>query len=757
MRLVIVESPAKCATIESYLGSGYKCIASFGHIRELQDLGCIDKLDKYSLTFKDSASKTKQIKKIGDLIDDCEEVIIATDDDREGEGIGWHICQVFSLNPETTKRIIFNEITKVAIQHAIHNPSRLDMNKVNAQLSRQTLDMLVGYQLSPVLWQHISRNKGLSAGRCQSPALRLLYDNQNEIDSTVRENIYTVSGIFTSRCIIFSLDTEFKSNNITETYLEDSVSHNHMYSVTPIRKSDRKPPEPFTTSSLQQRANSALKSSPKETMRVCQTLYEAGLITYMRTDNSSYSDDFIERANTYIKSNWGEQYVSNVNRKGSGAHEAIRVTNPLVMDASIIHSKLENRENKMYKLIWENTIESCMTPSQYNVFTAEVSGVKMAKYKYTTEKNIFPGWKIIKGGQLDDEYYEYLKALKENQCVEYKQITAQECVKNVKLHYTEAKLVDLLEKQGIGRPSTFSSIIEKIQERGYVVRGDVEGSIIKCKKMVLVENEITESSVDTKIGGEKNKLLIQDTGKLVIEFLMKNFGTIVDYGYTRIMEDNLDRIAVGNMRGEDLCKECDTLIIDSIEKVVADEKEERIKSGHIKIDTEHTYMIGKYGPIVRKVLNGVTTWVKVKEGLDIKKLQMNEYSLYDVIITGKDTIGNYNNQELLIYNGKYGTYTKYNDRNITLTSLGKDITLDGVISLIERPKMPSSTASVAREINKSLSIRTGKYGHYIYYKTSKMSKPKFLNFKGYKGEYMTDAKEDVLKWILDTHRIDHLS
>lgn len=755
MKIVIVESPAKCSTIEGYLGKEYKCIASLGHIRELTDLSCIDKDNNYRLTFKESESKTKQIEKIRKLIKKADEVIIATDDDREGEGIGWHLCEVFSLNPVTTSRIIFNEITKPALQWAINNPTRLDMNKVNAQLSRQTLDMLVGYQLSPVLWKHISRNKGLSAGRCQSPALRLLYENQQEIDSNNGENVFNITGMFTSRCITFSLDNELKDYSTVSKFLEDSVNHEHIYSVTSARKSESKPPTPFTTSSLQQKANSVLRSSPKDTMTTCQKLYEAGLITYMRTDNNTYSEDFTLRAKEYITTNWGDAYVLKTMKATKAAHEAIRVT-----DLNNMYPKLDSRENKMYRFIWENTIESCMSTAQYNSYTAEISAVGGYKFKYTTEKNIFPGWKVIKGGQLDDEYYEYLKTLTANQEVAYKQINAAETIKNLKQHYTEAKLVNLLEKEGIGRPSTFSSIIEKIQTRGYVTRGNVEGKMVKLKRMELIENEITETEKESCVGAEKNKLIIQDTGKMVIEFLMKNFEDFVDYGYTREMENNLDNVACGIISPKQLAEECDNIITNSINNVVEKEKENRRKSGHIKLDDEHTYMVGKFGPIVKREVEGVTTWLKVREGLDIKKLESGGYSLYDVITNSKkESLGLYNGHEIKIYNGKYGIYTKYNDKNITLTSLGKkeeDVTLQDIVTLIEKPKTQTSieiNKTIQRELTREMSIRNGKYGHYIYYKTDKMSKPRFLNFKGYKGEHMTDSKEDVIKWIKTTHKL----
>ena len=514
MKLVIVESPAKCSTIEGYLGKEYKCIASFGHIRELSDLSCIDKQDNYRLTFKDSDSKTKQIQKIRGLIKKADEVIIATDDDREGEGIGWHLCQVFSLNPETTSRIIFNEITKPALQWAINNPTRLDMNKVNAQLSRQTLDMLVGYQLSPVLWKHISRNKGLSAGRCQSPALRLLYENQQEIDSNIGENIYNVTGMFTSRCITFSLDNEIKEYNTVSKFLEDSVNHEHIYSCNKPRNVTKNPPQPFTTSALQQTASTNLNMSPKDTMKRAQKLYEAGYITYMRTDSKTYSKDFIETVKPYVKEKYGEEYISKVidelsvrkeevkkkkkgkkgeedESKAQEAHEAIR---PTLITREEIDNDMEPRDKKLYNLIWRTTLESCMEAAKYSSVTSIITAAKDNKYRYSTEQAVFPGWKIVGGYEKENKEYLYLQTIKKDSIVDYRKVVSKVSMKDLKTHYTEAKLVQLLEQKGIGRPSTFSSLIEKIQEREYVKKQDVKGKKLKCTDYELTEDTITENS-----------------------------------------------------------------------------------------------------------------------------------------------------------------------------------------------------------------------------------------------------------------------
>ena len=298
--LVIVESPAKCKKIESYLGTGYKCVASFGHIRELpknKGLKCIDKTNNYMPLFVNSSSKRKQITKLSGLISSASEVVLATDDDREGEAIAWHICKVFKLPIHTTKRIIFHEITRPAIQRAIRNPTTVNMDKVNAQLARQVLDFLVGFTISPLLWKHITKHKqgSLSAGRCQTPALRLVYDNQKEIDANPGKSGYDITGHFTKMELPFKLNSIIEAQDKTETFLEDSVNHDHMLSHEPIKKTTKKAPIPLTTSAIQQKASNVCSFSPKQTMAMCQILYEAGYITYMRTDSKTYSKEFLQR------------------------------------------------------------------------------------------------------------------------------------------------------------------------------------------------------------------------------------------------------------------------------------------------------------------------------------------------------------------------------------------------------------------------------------------------------------------------------
>ena len=403
--LLIVESPAKCKKIESYLGSSYKCIASYGHIQELPGIKNIDIDDNFKPNFQPMESKSNQINKMRTMIKSAKEVLLASDDDREGEAIGWHICQVFKL-PLTTKRIIFHEITKDAITRAVQNPTCLNINTIYAQQARQILDVIVGYKISPILWKHISRNtkSGLSAGRCQTPALRIVYDNQKEIDDSPGKKVYNTTGYFSQMNLGFTLNHNFEiigfntTTNTMEQFLEQSVEHNHIYTCSKPRQTTKNPPIPFTTSSLQQKASSELNISPKETMSICQKLYEDGFITYMRTDSTTYSLEFIEKASDFIKDTYGDEYlheqVTKLSERATAdkpkkktkkkdtskndtieplaqeAHEAIRPTD---VTCDKISETYSSREQRMYHLIWSVTVESCMSPALYQAISTVIS------------------------------------------------------------------------------------------------------------------------------------------------------------------------------------------------------------------------------------------------------------------------------------------------------------------------------------------------------------------------------------------------
>jgi DNA topoisomerase-1 len=823
--LLIVESPAKCSKIENYLGAGYKCIASFGHLRELNSLEAIDIKNNFKPTFVESEGKLKQISKIRNLIAKASEVLLASDDDREGEAIAWHICQLFSLPVTTTKRIIFHEITESALKNAVKNPTFINMDVVNAQIARQILDILVGYKLSPLLWKNIAKNTktGLSAGRCQTPALRIVYDNQKEIDASPGSKVYNTVGYFTSKNLPFALNFNHEGEEAMTAFLEESVNHDHIYTCGKPRNTIKQPPVPFTTSGIQQMASNEMHISPKETMQICQKLYEAGHITYMRTDSLTYSEDFIKLASTFITSEYGKEYVNekietlslradanananananadanadaNANAKKSKkekekekednkpqaqeAHEAIRPTNIKLKTLNTLNTTddFTSKELKMYLLIRRNTLESCMAPATYKGITAIVSSpVKEIEYRFPTEQVIFPGWKIVDGYDKLNNDYAYLQTLKSENKIDYKKITSKVTMKNIKSHYTEARLVQLLEQHGIGRPSTFSSLIDKIQERGYVKKDNVKGVTINCVDFELEGEELSEIETKREFGNEKNKLILQPLGMLVLEFLLKHFDSLFDYTYTKNMEDTLDLIAKGEKIWNDLCQECLTQIEELSAKILPKAKtsEQDELVGEIRIDNEHTYMIAKYGPVIKCTIKDtasrkdIISFKKLKPDIkiDINKLKNGEYQLSELVCENKLTgkmLGVYKDHEVILKNGKFGLYVEWGElkKSIKMESMKLDkhedeITLDDILSLLENNtdnKGSLIQSSIVRVINDSLSIRSGKFGDYIFYKKKTMKQPKFLKLAGFEGNYKDGDLTVLKKWMKENYGV----
>ena len=758
--VVIVESPAKCKKIEGYLGPNYKCIASFGHIQELNGIKSIEIDNNFKPNFNLLESKIQQINKIKTLLKNSKEVLIASDDDREGEAIGWHICQVFKL-PLTTKRIIFHEITKPALERAVSNPTTLNMNIIHAQQARQVLDLLVGYKISPILWKNISRNSkdGLSAGRCQTPALRLVYDNQKDIDDSPGKKVYNTTGYFTKMNLGFSLNHNFEiisfnstTNNTMEQFLEESVSFDHIYTCSKPKQTTKNPPTPFTTSSLQQKASSELNISPKDTMSICQKLYEAGFITYMRTDSTTFCLEFIEKASSFIKDKYGDTYLhTDVNRLSERkvekpkkkskkkeekenntqeAHEAIRPTD-VTMEK--IDDSFSSKEKRMYNLIWSVTVESCMSPALYNSISAKITAPMEKEYKYNSELVNFPGWKMVRGYEKENPEYQFLQTLKNKVIVNYNKITAKVSVKDLKSHYTEAKLIQLLEEKGIGRPSTFSTLLEKIQERGYVKKDNIKGKKIKCVDYELVDDELAEMEDEREFGNEKNKLVVQPLGILVLEFLLKHYEKLFNYEYTKNMETDLDTIAKGDKIWHNLCRECLT-DIDECSKDLDGGGDKQI----INIDDNHVYMIGKYGPVIKKGDKDNATFLNVKKDIDLEKLKKGEYTLDEIVETksGNKVIGKYKGNEVILKKGKFGNYITWGENKKSLNNIEKDVdelTMEDITKYIENTS--AVNPSMIREINENTSIRKGKFGNYIFYKTHNMSKPKFIKLNKFKGDY----------------------
>jgi len=785
--LVIVESPAKCKKIEEYLGPGYKCLATYGHLRELASLKNIDIENNFTPTYTviENSIKKKQIEQIRKAIKESSDVILATDDDREGEKISYCVAQIFKLDINKTKRITFNEITESAIKNAIQNPRTINMDIVQAQQARQILDILVGFKISPILWKCIVKGKenALSAGRCQTPALRLIYDNEKEIKDVVERKVYNTTGYFTNSNIAFQLHPEgkFESEEDMTDFLNESINFQHIYTCEKPKKVLKSPPEPFTTSRIQQVASNELHYSPKETMRICQQLYEGGFITYMRTDSKTYSGEFLTTVKEYIQRKYanGDKYINeNIESMVSGfikddisdkkqkktvtqdAHEAIRPTNISLCE---LPETLDSQQRRMYKLIWENTLESCMSSASFYSITANITAANNMKFVYKSEQVDFPGWKIVSKKYLDEiqgenKEYHYLQIIKQNAPIPYKKMISRVTIKGSKSHYTEARLVQLLEEKGIGRPSTFSSLVDKIQERGYVKKEDIKGREIECNDYELEKGEIFEIETKREFGNEKSKLVIQPLGIIVMDFLEKHFNKLFEYMFTSQMEEALDKISKSELVWHDLCLQCNQQIDDLIEEMGPEGKLE------IKLDENHTYLVGKYGPVIKCVETKdgkeEVTFKPIKKDVDMKTLKKGDVNMEEIIDNEKKTkssyiLGQHDGKDVILKKGKFGLYISWGENSKNLKELGnrpiENITFEEV------QKYLTEGSNMIREINSSLSIRKATKGDYLFYKTSRMKKPQFFDIK----TFISEAKEDykicditILKsWISEKYNI----
>ncbi len=772
--LLIVESPAKCSTIAKYLGPGYRCIATMGHMRYLDGLDSIDIKNNYKLNFTIIESKKSQIKKIQSEIKLSSKILIATDDDREGESIAWHICDMFRLPIDKTERIVFHEITKDALEYALKHPMRINMSIVHSAHARQILDLLIGYKISPFLWKHISSDgSALSAGRCQTPALRIVYENElerigrltlnqnakNGENAISQSSFYSVTGFFTKFNIPFSLAASFETQNINavEDFLKASVHENAQFVFKRVSQKPSthltKAPEPFTTSRLQQVASNEFSFSPSETMEICQTLYERGYITYIRTTGKSYSAKFVNgHIVPFIQEKWGQEYATKseliecVEKDTVAAHEAIRPTDIMRF---MLTGDYHAREQKIYKLIWRNTLESCMsdytfssleTAIETNILTEGIeSGDQNRFYTFThtCHKPIFYGWKAVQGFTLEQQQrggvMEYLLNMRNLSEISCNKIETKVVFSSYTRFYTEARLIQSLEEKEIGRPSTFSSIIEKIKERDYVKKQNVQGESIECVEHVvsITEKKISRISVKREIGNEKNKLIITSLGKSVCNFLISNFPRLFSYEYTKQMEDDLDGIA---------CKNSESLV-GSLEilKRVCDECCREIGENIHKYNSEKMEKINIIND--DRVVN--------------KDSSSNS--------TGECIIGTYGGFDIILKNGRFGKYIVWGNNGIHRKSIEKthfqnkdfsSISLDEVIRFIENDSFDCNDASKSnsesgniRVINDDVSIRSGKYGNYIFYKTMHMKKPKFISLKNFEKNIYTCSDSEFLSLL----------
>lgn len=542
--LVIVESPAKAKTIEKYLGSDYVVKSSIGHIRSLPSKnGSIDVANNFKPTFQIDPDKKKIIAELKKAVASAKSVLLASDEDREGEAIAWHLSEVLKLDPATTKRIVFHEITKDALDGAISNPRTIDMPLVEAQQARQALDYLVGFELSPVLWRKVAPK--LSAGRVQSVAVRLIVDREREIESHLPESSFKISANFESvNGDELKAEASGKLATAEEVKQLFNIYKDSKFSVADVVKKpgSRNPSAPFITSSLQQEAAARLGYSPRTTMQLAQRLYEAGHITYMRTDSLNLSKQFLGAATSYIKKEFGDNYhqFRTFKTKSSGAqeaHEAIRPTDPSRKTAGA-----DEQQNKLYNLIWRRTLASQMAPAvvEKTEVVVESSGSKPVRLVAKGEVLTFDGFIRVYGRSGDDTL---LPNLKTGDKLILNSAESIEALSRGPARYTEATLVKALEERGIGRPSTYASIISTIQSREYVERTDVEGVQREIRHITLAQGTISDRSETFEYGKDSNKLVPTDRGQVVTDFLVKHFGEVVDYDFTKSIEQELDDVA----------------------------------------------------------------------------------------------------------------------------------------------------------------------------------------------------------------------
>ena len=685
--LVIVESPSKCKTIEGYLGDKYKVIATCGHFRSLTDLSQITLEEDLQIKF--SVSKPKILKMLKEEILMSKNVILATDNDREGESIAWHICDACKL-PLTTSRIIFHEITKDAIQHAILSPTIIDMNKVNSQKCRQVLDLYIGFTISPILWKYIQHK--LSAGRCQTPALKMLYEREQLIKNQNYETIYKVIGIFNT--------IEFKLvGNLEDVipFLEACKIQNQTHFIVEKKESNEvsySPPSILITSTLQQRASN-IGMSPKQTMMCAQTLYEHGLITYMRTETPAYSNSFIEKINKQICLQYGKEYIGNP-CTNVDTHEGIRVT-----DIKIDIVNFDSNTNKLYNFIYKHTFQSCMSNGIYIQTPYEISMPydHIMRHVYSYAK--FKGWKIL--NEIEKENSNGLDFMKK---VNYTSIVAKEQCEQLILHYNEAQLIKQLEKEDIGRPSTYTSILDSIEK--YITKGRIETnhlSLIHYSVFHSIDEIVIEK--ENKCIEEKNKLKLTELGEKVTLFCYKYFD-LFEYSYTKQMELFLDNVS--NVSNVSTCNDWQLILNEQIKK----------------IKQCSSYVIDEMKP-------------------EYKSLHCGLYKKYPLVI--KDGPHGY----YLDYK-KEKTSLKHIDVNICEWIKDQEMNEERMNRLVEymNEKNTTNSKNTIDMINNDISIRKSKddKGYYIFYKTSKMKKPKFYSFPNElmnETDYINKIKEYIEK------------
>lgn len=741
--LVIVESPAKAKTIEKFLGKDFKVMSSYGHIRDLKKKELSIDEDTLEPTYEIPDEKQKLVNELKKNAKEAKKIWLASDEDREGEAISWHLCEVLGLDEAKTSRIVFHEITKPAILKAIETPRHLDMNLVNAQQARRVLDRLVGFKLSPVLWRKVK--PALSAGRVQSVAVRLIVEREREIQSFKTEPYYRVTAIFaliaedgSATEVKAELDRRFKTHEEVETFLEKCKSATYTVDSVAKKPLKRTPAPPFTTSTLQQEAARKLGFTVSQTMMVAQRLYENGRITYMRTDSVNLSGLCINASKEEVIKLWGEEYSKprNYHTHSKGAQEAHEAIRPTYMNEVQIEGTAQ--EKKLYELIWKRTAASQMADAQIEKTTVniDISNTE-EKFVASGEVVVFDGFlKVYRESTDDDDNgtedsLHTLPAMRKGDELQRREVTATERFSQGPNRYTEASLVHKLEELGIGRPSTYAPTISTIQQREYVQKGDKKGEERTYTIDTLKGIKVTQKTKKEMAGSEKGKLLPTDIGIVVNDFLMENFPEIMDYNFTANVEQKFDDVAEGKTEWTKMMKQFDKSFEPTVEKVMNARSEH--KAGERELGTDPTsgkpvfVKIGRFGPVVQigsaddkekprfsqlpadKSIETIT----LEEALELFKLPR--------------TLGKFEGLTVTVGAGRFGPYVLHNKKYVSLPKEEDPMTisLETAIELIIKKREQEKERHIKTFAEDAkLEVLNGRYGPYIAYDGKNYRMPK---------------------------------
>lgn len=742
--LVIVESPAKAKTIEKFLGSDYKVMSSYGHIRDLKKKNFGVDLETFEPQYEIPADKKKVVSELKSQAKKSEAVWLASDEDREGEAISWHLAEVLGLDPKETRRIVFHEITKPAILDAIKHPRHIDLNLVDAQQARRVLDRLVGFKLSPVLWRKV--RPSLSAGRVQSVTVRLIVEREREIQHFTPEESYRVTALFEVKggsgevsLLKAELNKRFATKAEAEAFLTACKDATFTIDSITTRPTTRTPAPPFTTSTLQQEAARKLNYPVAMTMRVAQSLYESGYITYMRTDSMNLSDLCLNSCEPLIKEMMGNGYhkrrLFHTHSKGAQeAHEAIRPT-----DMSRRKIDGTSQEKRLYELIWRRTIACQMADAQLEKTTVNISVSNAEEHFQATGEVVkFDGFLRVYNESKGDEEHSgqaeesrLLPPMSEGNTLSYREVVAQQRFTQQPPRYTEASLVHKLEDLGIGRPSTYAPTISTIQQRQYVVKGEDEGTPRSYEQLTLNGKNITEETLSEKVGSNKGKLVPTDIGLVVNDFLMEYFPEIMDYNFTANVEKQFDEVAEGKENWTQMISDFYKDFDPQVERTLNEKTEHRVGERELGIEPTSgkpvSVKIGRYGPIVQIGLptdEEKPRFANLAKGQSIETITLDEaFELFKL----PRSLGEYEAQNVRVNAGRFGPYVQLGKLFVSIPKEEDplDITLDRAIELIEE-KRAKDAASHLKQFDEEpeLEVRAGRWGPYISYKGKNYKLPK---------------------------------